>query len=148
MEHTPLEITYDHPSLSLPNEVLTHLVDHILEAEKFELAYLGIVLTNHETVLELNREYLQHDYVTDVLSFPFQSDDITKHTKQVEGEIYVDLDTAMERAPEFGASFEQEAYRYIAHGLLHLLGYNDATEAEKQTMHALEDRYLKATHIV
>lgn len=139
-----LEISCEHETLSLPIEKLDAWVRNIIIQEGYRLEYLGILLTDHETVLELNREYLQHDYVTDVLSFPFQSDDITRHSRILEGEVYVDLDTALERAPEFDSTFEQEALRYVVHGLLHLLGHDDDTPEGKAQMHKLEDTYLGA----
>ena len=58
--------------------------------------------------------------------------------------MYVDLDTAAERHEEFDTTFEREAYRYVVHGVLHLLGYDDATEDGQQTMRALEDEYVEA----
>ena len=137
-----IQIENDHPSLMLDAVVLENQIRHCLTAEGFSAGYLGIILTDHDTVLALNRDFLDHDYLTDVLSFPLQSSDVIAHNGIVEGEIYVDLDTAQERAAEFEATFTQEATRYVLHGLLHLLGYDDATPQEKQQMHTLEDRYL------
>jgi rRNA maturation RNase YbeY len=62
----------------------------------------------------------------------------------VEGEVYVDLDTAAERHEEFDTSFEREAYRYVIHGLLHLMGYDDATSEGQETMRQKENQYLDA----
>ena len=128
-----------HPSLHLNEASLQKLVQSVAAAEGFEIEYLGIILADHDTVLALNRDYLAHDYLTDVLSFSLnETDDAI-----VDGEVYVDLDTAAERHAEFGVSFEQEACRYVVHGLLHLLGYDDATPDQKAEMHTLENRYLK-----
>lgn len=101
---------------------------------------LGIILADRDTVLELNRTYLQHDYPTDVLSFLIEPDD---GASPLQGEVYIDLDTALERHEEFSASFEDEALRYVIHGVLHLLGYEDDTEAARRRMHDLENRYLR-----
>jgi Predicted metal-dependent hydrolase len=62
----------------------------------------------------------------------------------IEGEVYVDLDTAAERHDEFDASFEREAYRYVVHGLLHLVGYDDAQPAGQDKMREKENQYLNA----
>lgn len=135
-----LLIEHIHPRLRLNEAALEKLVRAVVAAEGFEIEYLGILLADHDTVLALNRDYLAHDYLTDVLSFSLNdTDDAT-----VDGEVYVDLDTAAERHAEFGVSFEQEARRYVVHGLLHLLGYDDATPDQKAAMHALENRYLDA----
>lgn len=115
------------------------IVDRVLEAHNCTVRYLGIVLANHETVLDLNRTYLEHDYLTDVLSFRLNELD---PPEVIEGEVYVDLDTAAERHAEFNASFEEEVMRYVVHGLLHLIGYTDATEREKADMRAREDDFL------
>ena len=133
-----LLIAHTHPTLRLDEAALRRLILCVVEAEARTVHYLGIILADHETVLDLNRAYLAHDYLTDVLSFPLgEADD-----DAIDGEIYVDLDTAAERHEAFASSFEDEARRYVVHGLLHLMGYDDATPAEQNTMRRLEDRYL------
>ena len=129
-----------HPSRTLDTAALEHLARRTVAAEEWTIQYLGIILTNHDDVHALNRDFLGHDWETDVVSFPLgESED-----RIVDGEVYVDLDTAAERAGEFGATYEDEARRYAVHGLLHLMGYDDATDAERAAMRALEDRYLSA----
>jgi probable rRNA maturation factor len=130
-----------HPSLRIDEQALERLVRRVVRAESAELRFLGIILADHDTVLALNRDFLQHDFLTDVLSFP-----LTDEAGVVDGEVYVDLDTAAERHPEFEASFEEEVRRYAVHGVLHLLGYVDVTPDERESMHALEDRYLADTN--
>ena len=66
----------------------------------------------------------------------------------LDGEVYVDLDTAQERAPESSASFANEALRYVAHGTLHLAGHDDARDAQRAAMRRLEDRALAAVGVV
>lgn len=134
-----IEIAHAHPSRRLDVEALRALLRRIVRAEDGRLRSLSVVLAGRERVLQLNRQYLDHDAPTDVLAFPF-----TDAEDVVDGEIYVDLDTAAERCAEFGVSFEEEARRYAAHGLLHLLGYCDESDAGRQEMRALEDRYLRA----
>lgn len=139
----PLSIEQDHPSRSLDESALEQIVRHVLKAEEATLVHLSVVLSNHTTVRRLNREYLDHDYNTDVLSFSLR-DDPAPDTPVVEGEVYVDLDTAAERHEEFDTSFEREAFRYVVHGLLHLLDYDDATESGRETMREKETQYLNA----
>lgn len=133
-----LSIEHDHASLSLDENTLERLVHHVIDAEEAILVHVSVVLSDHETVRHLNETYLEHDYNTDVLSFSLQEES----SREVEGEVYVDLDTAAERHEEFNTSFEREAYRYVVHGVLHLLGYDDATEDGQNTMRAREDQYL------
>ena len=138
-ESERLMIEQAHPALAIDEKALARLLYHVISTEGARLNYLGIVLTDHATVLDLNRTYLQHDYLTDVLSFSLADEDAEG---VVDGEVYVDMDTARERHAEFDTSFEEEVRRYVVHGLLHLLGYDDATPDEKAAMRRLEDHYL------
>ena len=139
MESGAIEVAVAHPDRSLDGDVLRRRIEQVIAGEEASLRSCSVVLADHELVLRLNREHLEHDYHTDVLSFPLND---PEEEKVVDGEIYVDLDTAAERHEEFGVSFEEEVQRYVIHGLLHLLGYEDASEAERATMRQLEDRYL------
>lgn len=133
-----LEVTLDHSSRTLDTDRLSELLLRVIEDEGGALEHLSVVLTDHATVHALNRDFLGHDYETDVLAFRMGEGT----TKQIDGEIYVDLDTAHERCAEFDTTYEQEAARYAAHGLLHLLGYDDATPDGKAAMRAREDAHL------
>jgi probable rRNA maturation factor len=142
-ESEGLQIEVEHPTRSLDVERLADTLRQAAEAEGFALRYLGVVLSDTEAVRDLHRTYFGLDTPTDVVTFPLDEDALAERV--VDGEVYVDLDTAAERAPEFGASFEQEATRYSLHGLLHLMGYDDGTDEARATMRRLEDRYLKAS---
>ncbi len=128
------------PSRTLDEDALRAVLVLTADGEGFAIQDLSIVLADHATVHALNREWLGHDYETDVVSFPL--DKAALADRRIDGEIYVDLDTAAERAPDFSASFDEEALRYVLHGLLHLMGHDDATEGQRSAMRALEDRYL------
>lgn len=141
-----ISIEQDHPSRRLDDAVLRQLIRHVLAAEEATPVHLSVVLAGHELVRRLNQKYLDHDYNTDVLSFSLQTGPGLSDAENegVEGEVYVDLDTAAERHEEFDTSFEQETCRYVVHGVLHLLGYDDATESGQETMRQKEDQYLDA----
>lgn len=126
-----------HPAYRVDKSALRRLVQRVLAGEQAAARYVGVILADHATVHDLNRTWLHHDYDTDVVSFRLSNLD-----QPLEGEVYVDLDTAAERHAEFGATFAAEVERYVVHGLLHLVGYDDATPPEKAVMHALEDHYL------
>ncbi len=136
-----LVVHFAHRELLLNEEQIREVVASAVVGEGFSIRELSIVLADHETVRDLNREWLGHDYETDVVSFPL--DDAALAEGLVDGEIYVDLDTAAERAPDFATSFENEALRYVIHGLLHLMGYDDSTGEKREAMRRLEDRYLR-----
>ena len=137
-----IEIAQQHPKLHLNEARLRRVIASVLAGEAVALESFSLVLTGHDEVHTLNRDYLSHDYQTDVLSFSLSDGT----SDAVEGEVYVDLDTAMERHAEFDATFEEEAVRYVVHGLLHLIGYDDATPQERQVMHEKENVYLAAWH--
>ncbi|PEN14370.1 rRNA maturation RNase YbeY [Longibacter salinarum] len=135
----PVSIVVDHDDRTVDTESLTDLVHAVVNGEGKSIRHVSIVCADHQTVRRLNREYLDHDYNTDVLSFSLAD----PAESALEGEVYIDLDTAAERHEEFGSTYETEVGRYVAHGVLHLAGYDDATDEEKQRMHELEDLYLR-----
>lgn len=131
----------EHASLRLGAEAVRAAAARVAEGENVTWTEVNVVLGGHALVRDLNREWLGHDWDTDVVSFPL--DDDARARGEIEGEVYVDLDTAREVAPEHGATFEDEALRYVIHGLLHLIGHDDATDAARAAMRALENRYLR-----
>lgn len=85
--------------------------------------------------------YLNHDYNTDVIAFQYSP---SNESRRLDGEIYVDLDMAMERCEEFGVTFEEEVFRYAIHGALHLMNYSDKTPEQRAIMKQKESTYLRA----
>jgi len=136
---TSIQVIFDHEDPEIDEGLVVQAVERVLHGEAVTADGLAVILTGHETVLELNREYLDHDYHTDVLAFPLSEDDET-----VEGELYIDLDTARERHVEFEASYQEEVLRYVIHGMLHLCGHTDDTPEGKEAMKDREDQYLAA----
>ena len=131
-----LSISTSSPDLEHPSEArLNVLARAVFNGEDKVAGDIGIVFADHDTVLELNREWLDHDWNTDVISFLLEEDPI-------EGEVYIDVETAAERHAEFGTTSIEELERYVVHGLLHLCGHDDATDKQREAMRLLEDRYL------
>ena len=97
---------------------------------------VGYMFDNDEKILEVNREYLGHDYYTDVITFDYDEDDI------VSGDIVISLDTVRSNAELFGKSYDDELHRVIIHGILHLCGINDKGPGEREIMEAAENRAL------
>ncbi len=131
----------EHPHLELDPNLVERLVDQVLEGEKKRIRRLNIILTHARQLRNLNREWKDADYDTDVLSFSLG------HGPMIEGEVYVSLDFAEQYCQAYGATFTQEACRYVVHGLLHLLGYHDGTPEEIQLMRTKEDEYLRRTGV-
>jgi rRNA maturation RNase YbeY len=104
----------------------------IAQTEKLTLRELSYVYCSDERLLQMNQEHLGHDYYTDIITFDLSDDD------GIEGEIYISLDRVAENAKTFNESFETELCRVMAHGLLHLAGYDDHSDADITTMRAKE----------
>lgn len=101
----------------------------ICNQEKAQLSELSYVFCSDEKLLEINRQFLDHDYYTDVITF-----DLTDSDECIEGEIYISLDRIADHANHMKISFEEELCRVMAHGLLHLIGYDDKTPNSKTEM--------------
>lgn len=97
---------------------------------------IGYLFVDDEKILEVNREYLGHDYYTDVITFDYDEDDT------VSGDIVISLDTVSSNAQLFGKTYEEELYRVIIHGILHLCGINDKGPGEREIMEAAENKAL------
>ncbi len=97
---------------------------------------IGYLFCDDEKILEVNREYLQHDYYTDIITFDYDEDDI------ISGDLVISLDTVRSNAELFNKTYEEELYRVIIHGILHLCGINDKGPGEREIMEAAEDKAL------
>jgi probable rRNA maturation factor len=111
-------------------------VRRVLRKKKVRNAAIGIVFVDSRRCRTMNREYLGHDYVTDVMSFPLES------RPRLEGEVYVNLDRARTQATEYGVSTANEVARLVIHGTLHLIGYDDRKPADARRMKAEENRHV------
>ena len=97
---------------------------------------LCFIFVPDEKILEINRQFLQHDYYTDIITFD------NSEGNTVSGEMYISTDTVRSNAEEYHTGFQNELMRVIVHGVLHLCGHNDKTEAEQQQMRIAETKYL------
>lgn len=97
---------------------------------------VGYMFVNDDKILEVNREYLGHDYYTDVITFDYDEDDV------VSGDVVISLDTVASNAHLFNKTYEEELYRVIIHGILHLCGINDKGPGEREQMEAAENKAL------
>ncbi len=98
---------------------------------------VGYMFVNDEKILEINNEYLGHDYYTDVITFDYDEDDV------VNGDIVISLDTVRTNAELFDKAYEDELYRVIIHGILHLCGLNDKGPGEREIMEKAENKALE-----
>ena len=114
-------------------------IKRMIRMEGKKTGDLNFVFCSDDYLLNINRQYLQHDYYTDVITFDYcQGNNIS-------GDIYISIDRVAENAQHYGFSFDAELYRVILHGVLHLCGYGDKTNEEQTLMRAKEDCYLTQT---
>lgn len=98
-----------------------------------EIAYIFV---DDEEILRVNREYLQHDYYTDIITFDYTEGDT------ISGDLFISLDTVRTNAEQFDKPYAEELHRVIIHGILHLCGINDKGPGEREIMEAAEDKAL------
>ncbi len=113
----------------------------LLQSAKSEskcISELNYIFCDDPYLLKINIEYLKHDYLTDIITF-----DYSDKSAEISGDIYISVDRAKENSVLFNERFDQELRRLMIHGLLHLIGYADKTDAEKKEMTTKEDLYLK-----
>ena len=110
-------------------------LNEVTREEKQKVKTINYIFCSDDYLLELNKQYLDHDYYTDILSFPLNED-------PVEGDIFISLDRVKDNAGHYNVAFDRELNRVIVHGLLHFLGYDDHTENDSKIMRRKEDQYL------
>ena len=105
----------------------------------FSAGDLNYVFCDDEYLLQMNRQYLGHDYYTDIITFDSREDALSK---RLDGDIFISVDTVRANGEEYGEGFEREIMRVIAHGLLHLIGFDDHTASQQKKMREAEDTAL------
>lgn len=115
-------------------------IEDAITSEGFVTGDINYIFCSPENHIRINREYLGHDYYTDVITFDYVEDGI------VNGDIFIDPETVKSNAAEYSATFRNEMLRVVIHGILHLCGYKDKTVEEEKEMRSKEDLYLKVFH--
>ncbi len=110
-------------------------IKKVVDAELNEIGYVSYVFCSDDYLHKMNVEYLQHDTLTDIITFPYKK-------SPIEGDIFISIDRVRDNAKDFNQTFERELDRVIIHGILHLCGYGDKTPAQEKKMRDLEDKYL------
>jgi probable rRNA maturation factor len=117
------------------SEDLAFWVEATIKHEKKEFVNTCFIFCNDAYLHEINMKYLNHDDYTDVITFPYNSNPVA-------GDIYISIERVKENARNLGVTFEQELYRIMIHGTLHLCGYTDTTPEQRANMTAKENYYL------
>lgn len=132
-------ITYNVEGVKMPKikkRETTAWIRAVAKSYGRRVGEVGYMFVNDDKILEVNREYLGHDYYTDVITFDYDEDDV------VSGDVVISLDTVASNAHLFNKTYEEELYRVIIHGILHLCGINDKGPGEREQMETAENKAL------
>ncbi|MHA4811606.1 rRNA maturation RNase YbeY [Flavitalea flava] len=127
-----------HKRFTLSNRsTLKAFIPILFKKEKNRVSEISYVFCSDEYLLEINKQHLQHDFYTDIITFG-----LSTPGQPVTAEIYISIDRVKDNAIQFNVSFKQELHRVIFHGALHLCGYKDKKKEEQAIMRKMEDKYL------
>jgi probable rRNA maturation factor len=113
-------------------------LEYVVSSHKGKIEFVQYIFCDDEYLLALNQEHLDHDTLTDIITFRYQ-----EHPNPIESDIYISVERVKENALGFGVSFEEELHRVMVHGILHLLGFKDKGELAEKEMRKHEDEALK-----
>ncbi len=116
---------------------LKRYIQSVFKKEGRELGFINYIFCTDRALLEINRQFLSHDFYTDIITFNLSE------SKIIQAEIYISTDRVKENAFQLGVSFKSELHRVIFHGVLHLCGYKDKTKEQKEEMRGIEEFYIK-----
>ncbi|MBR2237513.1 MAG: rRNA maturation RNase YbeY [Prevotella sp.] len=132
-------ITYNCENVKMPairRRDTSAWIKRVAESYGKRVSEVGYLFCDDEKILEVNKEYLQHDYYTDIITFDYCEDDV------LNGDIVISLDTVHSNAEKLGKDYDEELHRVIIHGILHLCGLNDKGPGEREQMEAAENQAL------
>lgn len=116
-------------------------ISSILASEDFLIGEINYIFCTDEYLHEINVKYLDHDTLTDIISFDYTENQV------VSGDIFISIDRVKENAAEFGVAFDQELLRVMAHGILHYCGYKDKSVEDEALMRQKEEEKMKMFHV-
>ena len=132
-------ITYQTEEVKLPTikkRETTAWIKAVAQTYGKRVGEIAYIFCSDEKILEVNRQYLQHDYYTDIITFDYCEGNV------LSGDLFISLDTVKTNAEQFASSYDSELYRVIIHGILHLCGINDKGPGEREIMEAAENKAL------
>ena len=129
--------TGDRPFVFPKKTKLKSFIEQIFKKEKKALDGIAYIFCSDDMLLQMNRDFLQHDYFTDIITFG-----LSDKNQPIEAEIYISIDRVKDNAQQLGITYQNEMLRVIFHGALHLCGYKDKKKSETLLMRQKEDQYL------
>jgi probable rRNA maturation factor len=137
-----IEVRFAKPVAGVSAAWISRVVSGALKREKKAGASVSVYVTGDREIRKINKKHLRHDYATDVISFWLDRSTLAPGEKAL-GDIVVSAETARRSARELGLPFKEEFARYLVHGTLHLLGYEDERPAAKKKMHKRQEAILR-----
>ena len=136
-------INYNYETdFTLTNEdIYSDWIENVIVSEGKLLGELSYIFCDDEYLLEINQQYLDHDTLTDIISFDYTEGDI------VSGDIFISVERVQDNANDLNITFEEELKRVVIHGVLHYCGYKDKSESDEVMMRAKEDEKIKMFHV-
>ena len=134
-----MAISYYEEGVKAPvkkKRIVTEWIKEVAASYDKKVGEISYIFCSDEKILEVNRQYLQHDYYTDIISF-----DYTEGNK-ISGDLFISLDTVRTNAEKFGFTYTEELHRTIIHGVLHLCGIDDKGPGEREIMETNENKAL------
>ena len=133
-----IKIFYDNVNFRLQESIkIRKLLEKVIKSENKSTDDLVFIFTNDEKIREINKEFIKHNWFTDVIAFDYCEN------KNIRGEIYISVDTVKLNARNYKVSLKSEILRVMIHGILHLCGYEDETKRKKLIMKDKEDLWIK-----
>lgn len=132
-------ITYQNIDIAFPKirrRDTTAWVRRVAATYDMKVGEVAYIFCNDDKIIAVNREYLQHDYYTDIITFDYTEGDT------ISGDLFISLDTIRTNAEKYGKTYDEELHRVIIHGILHLCGINDKGPGEREIMERAEDAAL------
>lgn len=127
----------DIDELSLQQSEIEKNIEKLIETEGKIPGDISYIFCSDDYLLEINKQYLNHDYYTDVITFDYCENGV------ISGDIFISVDTIKSNAQEYSVTFEKELQRVMIHGVLHLVGYKDKQDDDQKVMRSKEDEYLQ-----
>lgn len=116
-------------------------ISRIIESEGFDEGEINYIFCDDEYLHKINVEYLDHDTLTDIISFDYTVGNL------IQGDIFVSIERVRDNATDFNVSFDEELLRVLAHGVLHYCGYKDKSEKDEAVMRAKEEEKMQMFHV-
>lgn len=122
--------------LTFPKNTIKSWIKSVIQSNNYKVGSISYIFCTDDYILRVNKEYLNHDYFTDIITFNYNED------KTLSGDLFISVDTVKTNAQEYGVTFDKELYRVMIHGVLHLIGFDDISDELQQEMTQKEDEAL------